>query len=101
MGMSEEAFLRYMRTKATEQKKAPGPTKGQKPKVTRMMSPRQLQASKATLNPFRASYQTVAQAKRQCIVGEPEFTTREVGPGDKFNKTNDYTMGKDTESRRA
>lgn len=94
MAMSEAAFLAYMSGKARELKRAPGPTSGQKPKVTRMQSPRQVAASKGSPNQFRAAYQPT-----HCITGEPEFTTREVGPGDQFNKDNDYTMGKDTECR--
>jgi hypothetical protein len=111
MGMSEEAFLRYMKSKATEQKRAPGPTKGQKPKVTRMMSPRQMRASQGSPNIFRASYVTPEQAKRTTVAGkvfkdfepfvdEVKNATREVGPGDKYNRTNDYTMGKDTNNKK-
>jgi hypothetical protein len=99
MAMTEADFLKYIQGKSREQKQAPGPTKGQKPKVTRMVSKRQATVLKATPNPFRASYQTADQAKRGCIVGEPEIATREVGPGDRYNKTNDYTMGKDTAPR--
>jgi hypothetical protein len=95
MAMSEEAFLKYMAGKARELKKAPGPTSGQKPKVTRMMSPRQAAATKGSPNAFRASY----SPRTYCVTGEPENPTREVGPGDKYNRTNDYTMGKDTVNR--
>lgn len=99
--MTEGEFLKYMKRKMAEQKQGPeAPLKKHKPKVTRMSSPRMRTVEKGTINSFRASYQTPEQAKRNTVVGEPKVATREVGPGDKYNKTNDYTMGKDTESRK-
>lgn len=97
--MTENEFLEYMRAKAKDLKTPPNPLRAHKPKIIRMESSRMRTVQRGTSNTTRAVYQTAEQAKRNTVTGEPEFTTREVGPGDVYNKTGDYRLGKGADGR--
>lgn len=89
--MMMQQFDREIRRTAT-------PVRRHQPRVTRMQSSRMRTVSSGTSNGVKAIYQSPEQAARTTITGEPEYTTREVGPGDRYNK--DYTCeGKETKSR--
>jgi hypothetical protein len=89
--MNEGQFLEHVARLARELKQPPNTPKRRMPKVSRMQSPRMRVVSKGTINGVRAIYQTTEQAGRHTITGEPEgITTREVGPGDEYNRYGKY-----------
>ena len=93
------SVLQRMVRMEAEIKKTPFPIKKHKPKVTRMQSPRMREVLRGTRNPVRAIYQAPDVAKAHTVTDEPVNPTREVGPGDVHNKTNDYSAGKETQTR--
>lgn len=85
--------------------KPPVPPKRRQPKITRHQSSRQRQVERTqTNNPIKAMFGysdvILAEVVGEAIIGGPSETegTREVGPGDIYNQTNDYRLGSPTES---
>jgi hypothetical protein len=94
----ENSVLERMVALDREIRKPANPIRRRQPKVTRMQSKRMQEIQQQTNNPIRAIFQTPEQAERGTITGEPDVTTREVGPGDLYN--NNYGCeGKETGSR--
>jgi hypothetical protein len=88
--------LEYFAQATRRQKELEFPTKGHRPKVTRLMSPRQRAAFSMTDKPGRNMFRSAEQAEqdwRRIRPGDESIMTRNVGPKD--NGTN-YCHGKET-----
>lgn len=93
LSLEDQILLRMSRA-IRDIKKPPHPSKNRERRVRRT-PPR---GSQQTKNYVTSVYVTLEEAKRAFIDVNPTVTTREVGPGDRYNDRN-YTHGKETNSR--
>src|SRR6266571_4741153 len=92
----EDAILTYFQKADKEIRKPSEPPSRWQPKIVRHQSREQTIVSGQSKNPIKAIYTPESEWSQTPLLREDAVTTREVGPGDRYNSETNYRSGKAT-----